>query len=51
MCHRHCFIIVIIFKHIVMTIERLFILHVASGLLITIHIFGKVYLHEFKYKY
>ena len=51
MCHRHFFIIMFIFKHIVMTIEIDFILHVVNGILITIHNFEKVYLHEFKYKY
>ena len=49
--HRQFFIkiskIVIIFKFIVMIVEIHFILHVANGILIIIH----VYLHEFKYKY
>ena len=41
MCHRHFFIIVIIFKLIVMTVEILFILHVANGILIIIHNFER----------
>ena len=39
--------IVILFKHIVITVEILFILHVANG----IHIIIQVYLHEYIYKY
>ena len=46
MCHRHFFIIVIIFEIIVMTVEILFILLVGNG----IHIITKVYLHEIIYK-
>ena len=45
-CYRHFFIIVFILKLILMTIEILFILHVANG----IHIITQVYLHEFIYK-
>ena len=41
------FKIVIIYKLIAITVEILFILHVANGFYITI----QVYLHEFKYLY
>ena len=42
--------IVFIYKLFVITVEILFILHVANGIYIIIQIFDKVYLHEFKYK-
>ena len=45
MCHRHFFIIVIIFEIIVMTVEILFILHVGNG----VHIITQVYLHGVLY--